>query len=664
MNEWHIKRAINAFPKTRTIGDLEITMPTPPQDYHLIENWDKVKLLQKFEYVEQPKRGEEPTDEFLEIEVGRLSKGHWFFCNGNLEWITDDHYFFLNYWKDKGRLMKFIDAQRDFFIWWKAIVTNSNLAVGILVTNRRFGKTHGSTGIFYKQAAFNPFQYIGMQSKTNPDVKGVFNKLVGSWQSLPDWLKPIDSGETRPATVLEFFEPRKRSASKEKKIYGEALNSKVDFKSSEEGAYDGEELDGYLMDEAGKTLAANVWERLLVAIKCLMRGPSIRGKALVTTTVEEMEKKGGKNFKLIWDAADRKHINPKTARNSIMGTRLFIPADFGYYGNHPVTGVAFVDEYGYSNREMAKEYILSTWEGLEGDALASAQRKDPLEIKHIFQLKNFDSVFDNELLEMQMDYLKDEAPKNLLRRVTFYRKDDGIVDWRDDPKGFFYFCWDFTNRDQTNKRTRHVNGQWAPMNSDEFAIGIDPFGATMTIGKEKSMGAAYVYRKGVLTDPDNSGLMVCRYVQRTRFKADFHRNIMLMAQYYGCKANYESNIDDYYETFLQEGFKNYVMWRPKCTIDPTRKKHTVKYGTPSNDAYAFQKHTQIIDEYIKNHYHKIYFLDVIEQMVNYDIEDRTKFDEVIAFGMALIGGFDTVSGTKEEKPRQFMKIQGVQAGRR
>jgi len=136
-------------------------------------------------------------------------------------------------------------------------------------------------------------------------------------------------------------------------------------------------------------------------------------------------------------------------------------------------------------------------------------------------------------------------------------------------------------------------------------------------------------------------MLVLRYAppRRTiRFKRDFHKYVMMLCEYYGCKANYESNIDDYYETFIEEGFKNYIMWRPKSTIDPMRKNVKVKYGTPSNDPFAIQKQTDIADEYIKTRYHKIYFVTLVKQLIDFDPSDRTKYDECIAFFMALIAG--------------------------
>jgi hypothetical protein len=138
---------------------------------------------------------------------------------------------------------------------------------------------------------------------------------------------------------------------------------------------------------------------------------------------------------------------------------------------------------------------------------------------------------------------------------------------------------------------------------------------------------------------------------------------MTICQYYGCKANYESDVDDYYETFLQEGFKNYVMWRPKCTVDPTRKNVMIKYGTPSKDPFAFQKHFQILVEYLIARWHKIYFIELIDQLIDYDVNDRTKSDEVIAAGMAFIGGWTNGSEKPKEPSLTFVKFKEQQAQR-
>ncbi len=667
-----IKSAIQSFKRERLIGEITVYIPEPPKDYKEIANWDLDAKKQKFHYTTQPNRVDNPSSEFLLQETNRFKNGYWLFINGNLFWFTPFYYFFLNYWTDKGKQMRFVDSQLEVALWIWQIEHMDNMAGGNLISNRRFGKTVFSTAWIYWRAVSNPFHRAGIQSKTNADGKLVFGKLIKSWQKLHNWLKPIDSGETRPATILEFSEPRTRSTNKQKKVYQDVLGSSIDFRSSEEDSYDGDELHSYLEDEFGKVdekSGINTDRRWGVVQFCLVIGAQIVGKALRTTTVEEMERKGGKNAKKTWDDSAIKTLNPSTGRTNSMLTNLFIPADFGFAGHHPITKKPFVDEYGISDRKMAADYILSTWENLKGDKLLAAQRKNPLTIKHAFQISDHTGTFDKEIydyLDLQKEYLDgtsltgEVAPKNLRRRVTFYKDLDGLAKWRDDANGYSSFVWDFPNPQMSNARKMGPGGHYIPGNATSGCGGCDPFAATIVSGPG-SMGVLYIFRKGDVDDPDFSGMPICRYAQRTKRVEDFHKNVMVILQYYGYKVNYECDVPDFFETFIREGFINYVMWTPKIARDPTKRNHTPRPGTLSKDPYAFQKQFQVLVEYLYARWHMILFVELIEQLIEFDVNDRTKSDDVIAFCMALLGGWESGEAVpKDTRTPQFIKFKEQQ----
>lgn len=667
MKVQYINKAIKDFERERVIGEITVYIPEPPKDYKLIANWDLPQSKQKFYYTEQPDKNKEPTNAFLKQEFERFQNGYWFFNNGTLEWLTPFHYFFLNYWTDKGKRMYFIDSQREASIWFWQIERMDNMMGGNLITNRRFGKTVWGTALAYFRSSTNPFHRAGIQSKTNADAKLVFGKLIKSWQKLPNWLKPIDSGETRPATTLEFSEPRTRSSNREKKVYEDVLESSIDFRSSEEDSYDGDELHTYYEDEFGKVSPPiNTDTRWGVVQYCLLIGSTIVGKALRTTTVEEMERKGGKNAKKTWDDSMIKTLNEATNRTDSMLTNLFIPADYGLKGVHPKTKEPFVDEYGISNRELARQYILSSWENLTEDKLKAAQRKNPLTLKHAFQLANNTGTFDAEIydyLDTQKEYLNgtsvtgENAPKNLRRNVTFFRDTTDLIAWRHDDNGKSSIVWDFPKKEFSNSRRIGDSQLFVPLNTEEFVGGCDPFAATITVGPG-SMGVLYIYRKGTVEDPENSGMVICRYSQRTRMVEDFHKNVMMICQYYGCKVNYESDVPDFYETFLRHKYKNYIMWTPKIAIDPTKRNHTLKPGTASKDPFAFQKQFQVLVEYLLARWHKIYFIELVEQLIDFDVNDRTKSDDVIAFSMSLLGGWQSGTSTvKDTRSTAFIAFK-------
>lgn len=653
-----IDSALDKFERKRMCGEISVELPAPPL-FRQIDNYDKDKKNQKFEYIEVPIDYDELDDdtqgEIAIREYDRIKNGYWFFNNGNLEYVTGYHYAFLNYMVIDGEQPLFTDAQRDFFYVWDAVEKDPSCFGLCLTTPRRWGKGEVSIIIAYLRTILNQFSHCGIQSKNLDGAKDLYSKLVQRWQRMPAYLKPIDEGESNPKSALRFFEPGKRSTKAQKKEYTTALNSWIDYAATVKTAYDGQKLKTYIFDEAAKAENVDVEECWNVVRFCLLNGSRIIGKALITTTVEDGDSfEASVQYKNIWDKSNpvEKLESGKTQSGL---WRYFNPAYMGYYGEDDITGVPFIDDYGYSRQELAKEYIMRNRQGLDDRQLASEKRKLPLTVEEAFQTDSSQCHFNSINLNDQLTYLKEYAPKGLVSRVTFYRGMDGKVTWRADPNGKFQMCWDFKNHGDSNKNIIE-NGLKKPSNTSSFAIGVDPFASTIITGEQGSNGVAYVYRKHDTGDPEDSGLCVIRYSDRPPLKSIFHDNVIMLCEYFGCKANYESDVEDYYEYFINKGYKNYVMWRPKSTIDPNRKNKKVKYGTPSKDPFALQKHFDTVYDYVELHCDKIYFIELIEDLIGYKHAKRTKYDDTVAFGMSLLAGTENVKIESNEKRLVFMKF--------
>lgn len=653
-----IDEALDKFERKRVCGEIEVQLPQPPL-FRNIDNWDKEKDKQKFCYANIPDNIEELSediqDQIVAREYDRIKNGYWFFNNGNLEYLTGYHYAFLNYMIIDGQKPLFTDAQRDFFYAWDSVEKTPSCFGLCLTTPRRWGKGEVSIIIAYLRTILNAYSHCGIQSKTADDAKGLYAKLVQRWQRLPQFLKPIDEGESNPKSALRFFEPSKRSTKNQKKEYNIALNSWIDYAATVKTAYDGQKLKTYIFDEAAKAEGVDVEECWNVVRFCLLNGSTIIGKALITTTVEDGDSFDASiQYKNIWDKSNpNEKLESGKTQSGLW--RYFNPAYMGYYGEDDITGVSFIDEYGYSRQDLAKEYILRNRQGLDDRQLASEKRKLPLTVEEAFQTDASQCHFNSINLHDQLTYLKEYAPKNVVNRVTFFRDIDGKVTWRSDPKGKFQMCWDFKNKADSNKNIVD-NGVKKPANESSFAIGVDPFASTIITGEQGSNGVAYVYRKHDTADPEDSGLCVVRYADRPPLKSIFHDNIIMMCEYFGCKANYESDVEDYYEYFINNGYKNYVMWRPKSTIDPNRRNKKVKYGTPSKDPFALQKHFDTVYNYVELHCDKIYFTELIEDLIAYKHVKRTKYDDTVAFGMSLLAGTENVKVDSRENKLVFMKF--------
>lgn len=655
----HVNLAIKNFQQQRQIGELMITYPKVPL-LTKIPNFDLPLKKQKFQYTVQPNNNEEPSEKFLLDEIKRIRDGYWFFNNGNLEYITGKHYALLNYSIIDGERPIFTDSQRDFFLVWDACEKDIRCFGLCLTTSRRWGKGEVAIIIAYIRTIMNAYHHCGMQSKTNSDVEALFAKLVQRWQRMPDHLKPIDEGNNAPKSALRFFEPPSRSTKMNRKEYVEALNSWIDFKATVASGYDGAKLHTYIFDEAAKADKADPYETWEVVKFCLKNGSTIIGKALITTTVESTESvSASESYKRMWDDSDPNDRMPNGQTKTGL-YRYYNPGYMGYYGIDEETGQSFIDEYGYSRVELTTKYILRGREGLEGNQLSSQIRKLSLTEDEAFMSDGEKCFFNSYNLESQKTWLKEVAPKGLVRRVTLFRNEAGDIEWYDDAKGKFQMVWDFPNKNQAN-RYKTINGRKTPANESFGCIGVDPYSFTETVSGRSSMGVAYLIRKGDPLDPDNSGCAIIRYADRPARKAIFHENVCMMAEYAGVKINYEGDVNDFIEVYEGMDKQNYLMNRPKIAIDPTKSQaHRLKLlkqkGTLSKDIFALQKHFDTVHLYVEVNCHKIFFIELIDNLLRYDHYNRTKSDDTVAFGMGLLGTFENVK-VIDRKPLKIMQIR-------
>lgn len=644
------------FEVTRKIGEIEVTLPSPPKKEE-IANYNIPKVEQKFRYTEQPKKGQEPSEEFLSQEIYRLKNGYWFFNNGNLEYITGWHYALLNYSSIDGERPIFTDSQRDFFLVWDAVEKDPNCFGLCLTTSRRWGKGEVAIIIAYMRTIMSMYKHCGIQSKTNDDAKGMFLKLVQRWQRFPVFMKPLDEGTKSPKSELRFFEPSTTSRKETVKEYKEAINSWIDFKSTVKGAYDGYKLHTYIMDEAAKNPPdCDPYETWDIVKFCLLNGSKIIGKALITTTVESTESfTASQSYKRMWDDSNPNEKKPNGRTTSGL-YRYYNPGYMGYYGTDE-NGISFIDEYGYSRQELTKEFILRGREGLSGNKLSSQIRKLSLTVTEAFMSDGEKCYFNAHNIENQKTWLKEYAPKSLVRRITFFRRENGEVDWRHDEKGCFQMVWDFPDKKMANKHSKK-DGFKSPTNTDFGSIGVDPYSFTETVSGKQSMGVAYMFIKGNPLDPENSNFAAIRYADRPPRKSIFYDNICMMAEYFGVKINYEADINDFIEYYENIGKHHYLMTRPKSSIDPNRRSKSIKkqIGTLSKDQFALQRHFDLVNLYVEDHCEKIYFMELLDDLLRYDHYKRTKSDDTVAFGMALLGSSELLKVIKQQSKLQIIKV--------
>lgn len=657
------QKAVEAYIPERQIGEHMVALPALPKKDKILnvnlpkqdQKWTRPEFpkdMWKMTYDEIYDSGKAEYINIMEREFDRIYNGIFFMNNGRIEFLTPANYFFLTYWDLKGAYPSFRDEQQNFFLLAWHADKDPNIGGVCIVSNRRSGKTEVAMCKAYHRTITHKNHYTGIQSKKSDDAKGIFLKIIQRWRKMPAFIKPIDNGFSDPRSELAFTAPATKTTNKALRgMAQEVLESKIDFRSSTVNAYDGEELNDYVVDEFGKCEEVDVDERHRVHKFCLTKGSTIQGKAFYITTVEEMTSGGGRQAKVLWDRCAL--ATRKSGRTESLLIRYFSPASRGYEGVHPDTGAPFIDEYGYSMEEVAAEYIARAWEGQPENIQIAEKQKNPLTEAHAFSMALSNSQLLLDLVLEQKEVLRDKHvadPSSRPRRVDFYRELDGTVAWRDNKTmGKFELLWDFPAPALANNFIA-VGGHMTPQNNDKFDIGVDPFGSNATVGKG-SNGCIYVFRKLDSKDPENTCKPILRYCYRQKLKDMMHEDVLMICEYFGCQANYENDFDDFYEYFLSQERKMFLMKRPESSKDNNKKNRNEGkwYGTPSKDPFALNAQLKVCNMYLLYHSHKIEFMELLDDMIDYDHFARTPSDDTVAFMMSLLGGIDMPTAKNAKK---------------
>ena len=117
------------FTKVRQIGEYEFELPDPPNKKDIL-NYRTVTSNQRIERIIDEKKyyslttEKEQFDYYNQIQ-DYCEKGIWLYNNGNLEYLTGRHFFYLNVYYSMGYYMQWTDSDRDFFYFWDLVEKES-----------------------------------------------------------------------------------------------------------------------------------------------------------------------------------------------------------------------------------------------------------------------------------------------------------------------------------------------------------------------------------------------------------------------------------------------------------------------------------------------------------------------------------------------------------
>jgi hypothetical protein len=642
------------MPDFEEISGIKIQLPEKPKKKDILfSNLPKKK--QKWSRTEMPSGLSPETAskyaEFISQEFDRRANGVWFMNNGVPTYITGEHYYYLNWCKLDIGYPNYRDRDRRFYMFWEHCTKDPDCFGLVMVKHRREGASYKGAAMLLYEVTANYNSHGGIISKTGADAKSLFtDKMVYMFRNLPFFFQPIIDGSDNPKSTLSFNQPGQKISKNFKTVTkSEALNSKIDWRNTKENSYDSVKLLRYLCDEAGKWVDANVEKNWEVVRSCLTLGDKIIGKCFMPSTVNELSKSGGENFKNLWYDSDPDDIDANGRTRSGL-YQYFTPAYDGYEG--------FIDEYGMSVIETpspeqskyikktigAKEFLQNIRDSYKDNTskLSEEKRQRPFNIDEAFRSDVNNSLFDVERIYQQIDF------NNSSNSVTVYGDfvwkggvEDSEVVWQPRKNGKFHIAWIPPDERRNKKDTK--NGRLYPGNHVELVAGCDPYDHDTTTDGRRSDAAAYVYKKFSMMD-DFSSVFVCEYIHRPPKAEIFYEDMIKMCYFYGCQILVENNKVGIIKYFERRGYNNYLMDRPESTHTSSSRTQKTK-GIPSTGAAVLTAQAEAVSSYIYDHVGvnnetgemgKCYFNKLLEDWSKFEIDNRTKYDATVASSIALL----------------------------
>ena len=613
--------------------------PLPPPDYELKRKKEMITQKTNPEYYNPELQA------YRNQEWDRRLNGVWFMNGGKVCYLTGLHYFYLTHWKIDVGYPDFRMTDLYFFYFLEYCVQDPNCLGMIEVTKRRQGKTMRAGAFLFELTSRSKNKNAGIQSKTYDDARdNVFAKgIVMPFKYLVDFFVPIydtEKGMT-PKSELRFFKTNKRGANDDIFLEKIELESNITFKSADKFAYHGMKLHRYLADEAGKTKNVDVYERHQVVQFCLQQEENIIGKALYTTTVEEMED-GGASFKELWMASDQKKKNANGRTKSGL-YQYFMPA----------YKTLFYNKFGEPDEEKAKQFYMAERDALRDDnrALASFIRKNPFTIEEAFFSEAESCIYDALAINRQKESITWIDKKELYLQGDFVWENgvrDSKVIFTEKSNGKFKVHKKVNVFDHSHyNQVQEYGTKKVPKNNTKYAIAVDPFDHSITTSNERSDGAAYAYRRYDAMDELSETFLV-QYINRPDKAEIFYEDMIRLCHFFGCEILSEDNKVGLIKYFEHRGYERFL----------TRMPNSTKYGISA----TVKTHQQIAEEtenYHLDNLHKVIFVELLDDWLHFNINKTTKFDAAMAAGYTLIAASNSKFAQKVEQKQKLYDVREI-----
>ena len=130
--------------------------------------------------------------------------------------------------------------------------------------------------------------------------------------------------------------------------------------------------------------------------------------------------------------------------------------------------------------------------------------------------------------------------------------------------------------------------------------------------------------------------IVAMYKDRPGDEREAFKIAIRLCQYYNAKINIEATRKSFYTWSKDKGYGNMFVRRPKATMTSDLSKSlSNQIGTPATKQIIDQ-HTSLTAHFVEDYCHTIWFEEILQELMSYNDENKTKFDIVASLGMVFL----------------------------
>lgn len=619
----------------------------------------------------------------------RRTWGVWFMNNGVPTYLTNHHYFYLQWCKfdhkENDGYPFYYEFSKDSFYIRQWCEENPKSLGYMIIGPRATGKSGEELACVINNTTRKHNHRAALQSKHfKDDAQGVLiqAKTVPIFNHLPVFFKPEYAHGSNPQEALIFNRDSKKGKEAKQMQFGPdfELNSTIFAAMPGVKALDSETLGEIFEDEIGKQdpkKVGDIYERHDVNVKCVFRNHRKVGLLRKTSTVEEMDKGGDECHKL-WKDSDPTKLDKNGWTISKIHRHLISALDTDtslepYIDENGKNWGVPCNKYGQVNREIANIKIQNDLDAVAHDLKkrSSRMRKNPRTAGEAFIKDQSKSIFNVFTITNRMEEVRNMSKPPYVRGNLYWLdKESGPVGFKvDEHAGRFLFAWfpdEFSGIKEPGKwkilnnfrrefdyNTRGEYREMSiPRNDLLFAIGSDPIKFSKTKDPRASKASMHAFRKfDIHVDygkPKAKWLshnFFVEYIERPEDPTTYFDDAGMLCHFLGCSILPESNIQSLVQHFISKGWDKFLMYP----------KHFIEVATGSQDDPGMSSTNEVIDSYtrrlitfINEHCHRMPFDRTLESWLNFNPAETTTQDPTVSSGFTLIATEKKVVEEDEE----------------